>query len=1032
MVRPLALGRVRHFGSSESISDQSTCIYVDSSFCSLSSELNSSVFDSSVLSDVSENSVTVSTNKTQDTVSDSSDTFYLNDNTDNGESLKFYYTNADCLLNKIGELEILINIVKPDVMVITEVFPKSMNSANIDKNEYMIKGFTCFSGSVDENSRGVVIYVREGLNADYCSSVANKDFKESVWCELRINKTEKLLIGGVYKSPNSDAVNHVALNRMITQAVELDYKNTIIVGDFNFPEVNWDSWTVNRNENHVSFHFVECIRDNYLFQHVDFNTRYREGQDPSCLDLLLTDNENIIENLQFGDKLGASDHVSIIFNVLCNVERETNHIQRPNFFKANYQLIKDYLRQVDWNEMNDMNTEESWNFLMQKINFCIEQYVPLKQSNKKFLKPKWMDQYCVKKVKKKYHAWKRFTFSHSYAAYQEYCRLRNDATKAVRFAKRKYHKGIADSVKNSPKSFWSHVKEQTKSKSSIGDLKDKDGIIKTEDKDKAEILNDFFASVFTVEGDSELPQFEHMVNEDFLSRINIIPEKVLKQLKTLNTSKSCGPDNCHPFFLKECAEEIYLPLANIFGKSVSSGVVPNDWRQANITCIFKKGSKSEPGNYRPVSLTSVICKMLEKNVREGIIEHLSKHSLLSDRQFGFRKNRSTILQLLTVLEDWTDALDNNLQVDTVYLDFKKAFDSVPHKRLLQKLEAYGIRGELLTWLRNFLDQRKQRVMINGNYSKWTDVISGIPQGSILGPILFIVFINDLPGVVGSVCQLFADDCKMYKNITAEADQRELQEDIMRLCQWSKDWLLNFNIQKCKVVSYGNIRFEYEYKMTDDRNNQHILVSEESERDLGILFKQNLKFEEHIDNTVNKVNRIMGLIKRKFTYMDKSLFLTLYKSLVRSHLDYGNLIFYPTTKKYKQILENAQRRATRVIPELHGLSYRERLIELNLPTLDYRRKRFDIIQVFKIIHHIDDIDMNIFFTFTENSQLRGHNLKLSKPRANKSIRLNFFAIRNVPVWNSLPPDLVNAKTVLEFKTKLDRLWSEKRYDLSEIY
>ena len=232
----------------------------------------------------------------------------------------------------------------------------------------------------------------------------------------------------------------------------------------------------------------------------------------------------------------------------------------------------------------------------------------------------------------------------------------------------------------------------------------------------------------------------------------------------------------------------------------------------------------------------------------------------------------------------------------------------------------------------------------------------------------------------------------YRNLNT--GNFSLTLSIYRLCQWSKEWLLGFNFKKCKIVSYGNCQFEYEYYMIDDQNKYHKLSNEDSECDLGVLFKSNLKFYEHIDNTINKVNRIIGLIKRKFKFIDKDLFLTLYKSLIRSHLDYVNLIFYPTTKKYKQVLGNAQRRATRLVPELRGLSYRERLVELNHSTLDYRRKRFDIIQVFKIIHKIDDIGMNIFFSFAENTQLRGHNLKLKKPRANKSVRANSFTLRNI--------------------------------------
>ena len=290
----------------------------------------------------------------------------------------------------------------------------------------------------------------------------------------------------------------------------------------------------------------------------------------------------------------------------------------------------------------------------------------------------------------------------------------------------------------------------------------------------------------------------------------------------------------------------------------------------------------------------------------------------------------------------------------------------------------------------------------------------------------------MPVNVGSVFRLFADDCKLYRNIKCDADLNELQDDIDRLCKWSKDWLLGFNIKKCKVVSYGKIHFEMESSLTDSNNKSHTLSTDDSECDLVILFKTNLKFDEHINKVVNKVNSIIGLIRRKFTHIDKSLFLTLYKLLVRSHLDYGNLIVYPTTKKYKQVLENAQRRATRLIPELQGMSYRERLIELNVSTLDYRRKRYDIIQVFKIVHNIDNIDITRFFTLTENNQLRGHNIKLNKPRVNKSIRLNSFAMRNIPVWNNLPSEAVNSKTVLDFKTKLDKIWRNTRYNLSEVY
>ena len=327
--------------------------------------------------------------------------------------------------------------MKPDVIVVTELFPKNVNPTNIDKNEYKVKGFVCFTGQVKEHYRGVAIYVREDIKADYCYTLSNNDFKESVWCEIRLNSKDRLLIGGIYKSPNCNSVNHELLNGLIKQAVELKYTSTVILGDFNFPEIDWSTWTVSKSETHPAFHFVECIRDNFLYQHTDSYTRFREGQDPSCLDLVLSDKEEVIEDLKIGDKLGTSDHASITFDIVCDIQRSEPQYERPNFYKADYVSIKDYLQNVDWSEMSGMDSENSWKFFMSKINHCIDKHVPVNKPNTKFKKPKWMDQYCVRKVKKKYHAWKRFTYSHSYEDYEKYCKLRNSASKAVRFAKKR-------------------------------------------------------------------------------------------------------------------------------------------------------------------------------------------------------------------------------------------------------------------------------------------------------------------------------------------------------------------------------------------------------------------------------------------------------------------------------------------------------------------------------------------------------------------------------------------------------------------
>ena len=228
----------------------------------------------------------------------------------------------------------------------------------------------------------------------------------------------------------------------------------------------------------------------------------------------------------------------------------------------------------------------------------------------------------------------------------------------------------------------------------------------------------------------------------------------------------------------------------------------DSWRKAIVTAIFKKGKKTDPGNYRPVSLTSVISKIMESIVRDGIVSHLMKNDLISDEQHGFVPGRDCRTQLLACIEDWTERLENSRTFDVIYTDFSKAFDSVPHERLFLKLDAIGIRGDILKWIKTFLRGRTQCVNVDGAKSTWRDVLSGIPQGSVIGPILFVIFINDMPShIKHNFCKLFADDCKLFGNVQPDEDNT-VQLDLTNLEDWSKSWQQPFNVKKCKAMHMG--------------------------------------------------------------------------------------------------------------------------------------------------------------------------------------------------------------------------------------
>ena len=348
---------------------------------------------------------------------------------------------------------------------------------------------------------------------------------------------------------------------------------------------------------------------------------------------------------------------------------------------------------------------------------------------------------------------------------------------------------------------------------------------------------------------------------------------------------------------------------------------------------------------------------------------------LRNAQHGFIKGKSCVTQLLEFLEDSTQSIDNGDEVDVIYLDFCKAFDKVPHQRLLQKLYAYGIRGKVHTWVKEFLSGREQRVIVNGSQSTWINITSGIPQGSVLGPVLFLVFINDLPEVIKVLIKLFADDAKLYSVVTSNADNRA-QFSLNRAVDWSKVWKMIFNIIKCHHLHIGKKFTETTYTMESD-GQQVELEKVKNEKDLGVIIDQNLTFRDHITSKVNIANRNVGIVFRTFTYIDQEMFLNLYKSIIRPHLEYATPVWSPLYKKDKIIIENVQRRATRLVATCKNLPYQERLRKLGLPTLEYRRERADMIQTYKILHGIDKLDKDKLFTPALYRATRGHSYKLQK-------------------------------------------------------
>ena len=452
----------------------------------------------------------------------------------------------------------------------------------------------------------------------------------------------------------------------------------------------------------------------------------------------------------------------------------------------------------------------------------------------------------------------------------------------------------------------------------------------------------------------------------------------------------------------------------MFQLSINEGTLSRDWKNRNITPIFKKNSRTNPANYRPISLTSVVCKMLEGLLRDHLMVHLSSHLLLSDHQYGFRKGRSCALQPIDVIDKWTKAIEEGDRVDVAYFDFAKAFDTVHTKGLLAKIQSYGIHGNILRWLTSFLTQRRQKVLVNGKSSGWCDVLSGVPQGSVLGPIQFIFFINNMPDKITSMVHLFADDTKISLRLTNQNQNNDLQNDID--IEWSDRWKLRFNVAKCKTmhIGYHNDNTFTKWDQGEPDGPQPSYLRKRS----GYYFPGRPPVYPTLGRQSQEGKlHMLGLIHRSFQHMDNEMLIHLYNALVRPHVEYASSVWSPFKLRDIKLIEGVKRRASRLSRDLQNKPYNIRLTTLGIPTLQFRSERANMLQIFKILNGYEDIDSSRFFTLSSTG-LHGHSLKLFKERSRLLLRKQTFTPRVVDSWNNLPDNVVNAPSINAFKNRFN--------------
>ena len=937
--------------------------------------------------------------------------------------LKCMYSNVDQLLNKMEDLRQTIAADQPDIVLLTEVIPKAQKNPiyetllNIDGYEKYVNFKFTDSNLGASGKRGVAIYVKDGLQAEEVKFQTPYD--DHLWIEVKLRNDDKLLCGCVYRSPSKDTTKETTSKvcEIIQEATLKNKERLLICGDFNYPEIDWENDYVN-TENIKPF--IETLQARHLYQHVCNPTRYREGQEPSLLDLILTNEEGIVYDLLHKPGLADSDHEILGFTANCYQENCSNP-SMPNYYKSDYVTMSNRLQKIQWMVKLRGGFVESYRTFLTEMDKVMDGCISAKLSRRK-KKSIYMSHDALRLKDRKEKLWRKYKSSKTYYDRERYLKAKNALRSLTRKLRLDFESEIANDIKSEPKKFWAYVKSKTKTRSKIPSLQKEDGSKALTASEKAEVLNNFFSSVFTDEDMDNIPDDGVPFLGDFLNSFVISEDAVYKKLMNLKPGKSPGPDGWHPVFLKCLAKELALPLSILFQKSLNEGILPSDWLKACVTAIHKKGDKSLAGNYRPISITSILCKIMESLVRDELVNHMVKNNLISSKQHGFVPLGNCITNLLSCIEEWVKILESGDTVDVIYTDFAKAFDSVPHQRLLKKLKNNGIIGKTLAWIEAFLSDREQCVRIEQEYSNWTRVKSGIPQGSVLGPILFVLFINDMPDVVDCLIQLFADDAKIFDrvNLREENSGSRLQSDIDSLSNWSKKWQLPFNVSKCKALHIGSCNPCRRYKMNGKQ-----LAHINEEKDLGVLVDSELKFHKQAAAAVKKANRSLGLIKKSFALLNRSTLPPLYTSQVRSHLEYANVIWGPFYKEDAKLVEKVQRRATKVVTDLKNFPYEDRLRALKLPSLQHRRRRGDMICTHNILSGNVKLDAEKMFTFATKT-MRGHQYKMQKKRMTKTTSLNVFSNRIIDDWNDLPVKIVTSPTTNSFKNTLDEYWKQEMF------
>ena len=894
-----------------------------------------------------------------------------------------FYQNLGRARSKVNDIMLNILINNYDIICLTE----TNFDSSVHDGEFMDGRYNVFrrdretSHSVKQSGGGVLIAVKRNINA--FRQIQWESGAEDVWLSILPSESGEsvLHICLCYLPPDLPLADLIIFYRGC-QSVIGDSNledNFLLLGDFNTPNVAWEKQNdvaglapCNPLDRKATL-LVETVSTCNLTQFLAIPNK--KGR---LLDLVFATLPGSSISITETEPMCRVDghHLAYcveISHVKIDLPIKPNHKKRHNFNKCDYPNLKLDLRGIEWEKLLlPGDIDESLDTFYAKIDELISVHTPLTRSRSNKY-PGWYNQALIRclREKNKYH--KRYRKFSNPRDYDTFSLLRARCKVLISKCHRTFVTSVEDSLEDNSKVFWRYIHER-KGRVTVPHMMTFNNETSSDGRAICEMFSEHFASVFDKSPPTESVESLKLPTgpNTTLHYFEIKQKDVVLKIKSLDTCKGAGPDEIPPKFVRDCVDEISLPLTIIFNKSIATGRFPSRWKTASVIPVYKSGDRSSCTNYRPISILSCFAKLFESLIYAPLYDHLSK--FISCRQHGFVKRRSTLSNLLEFKNYLCHVFASGGQTDAIYFDFSKAFDKVNHSILCHKLAFYGVHGCLLRWVISYLNNRTQLVAVKGYSSSLKSVTSGVPQGSHLGPLLFVIFVNDLVDRLSCPCLLYADDLKLYANVSDRTQCVALQHDINVISEWCSLNKMSLNVNKCCVISFTRKKNKlfHQYYVQEAPLRREAIV-----KDLGVFFDEQLTFRPHYDHITKKSRKTLGfLIRTTKTFKKPRSILCLYISLVRSILEYCCPVWSPFYSVHVDSVEKVQKRCLKYIAYRSNIGrslrdYKERLRKFNILTLQDRRKRYDLLYLHKIVHSTIDAP-GLLSSLNFNTRIRSRN------------------------------------------------------------